>query len=90
MRISQKNLEIACSILNYTAKNGMPPTVDEIRNFVGLRSHSSIYAHLKRLQEEGIIDWDAGGARTLKVVQTDYVVREYERFVEEKSDYLYK
>ncbi|NBD24631.1 LexA family protein [Paenibacillus glycinis] len=91
MSLSQKSLEIACSILNYTAKRGMYPTVDEIRNFVGLRERATVYAHLNELQEEGVVDWENGESRTLKVLQTDYVAGEYDRLLKEKkNDYIYR
>ncbi|MBM7567229.1 transcriptional regulator [Paenibacillus sacheonensis] len=91
MRLSQKSLEIACSILNYQNKRGMPPTVDEIRNFVGLRNRSTVYAHLKKLKEEGVVDWVSGESRTLNVLRSDFVVSEYARLLHEKrSDYIYK
>jgi SOS-response transcriptional repressor LexA len=91
MILTQKSIEIACSILNYTNKRGMPPTVDEIRNFVGLRNRSTVYTHLKKLKQEGVVDWESGESRTLKVLQPDYVVSEYNRLLKEKrDDYIYR
>lgn len=43
------------SILQYQRVNGYAPTIREICKMVGVASTSSVYAHLKILEEKGYI-----------------------------------
>ena len=47
--ISEKQKQILTFIRDYTAEQGYPPSVREIAAAVGLRSPSSVHAHLKHL-----------------------------------------
>ena len=89
MDISYKSLEVAYEYF-VTAKKQMSPTVEELGRLVGLKTRNSVYNHLNRLKETGIITWDAGEARTLKVLLPEYVRSEYLAAVEKKKeDYVY-
>lgn len=46
--------------LNEAAANGLPPTVREICDATGLRSTSTVHAHLKALEEMGYISREKG------------------------------
>ena len=46
--------------LKSRAENGLPPTVREICQATGLKSTSSVHAHLKSLEKAGYITRDAG------------------------------
>ena len=55
-------------ILNYLRErmqDGVPPTVREICNATGLKSTSTVHAHLKTLEENGYISRDAGLNRSI-------------------------
>ena len=54
-KISKKQLEILEFIQKATRENGFPPSVREIAAAVGLRSPSTVHAHLKVLDREGSI-----------------------------------
>ena len=54
--LSEKQKQILAFIREYTDEQGYPPSVREIAAAVGLRSPSSVHAHLKRLQELGKLD----------------------------------
>lgn len=48
-------------------ETGLPPTVREICAATGLRSTSSVHAHLKSLEKAGLISRDAGLNRAIHV-----------------------
>lgn len=51
--------------LKSRAQGGLPPTVREICKATGLKSTSSVHAHLKTLEREGYISRDAGLNRAI-------------------------
>ncbi|WP_176707728.1 transcriptional regulator [Bacillus sp. FJAT-26390] len=56
-------------ITSFISSNQHPPTVQQITDAVGLQSKSTTHGHLVRLKEKGILDWDYGDARTLRLVE---------------------
>lgn len=64
--MKQKILEF---IISYIQLHGYPPTVREIGNGVGLKSKSSVHAHLIRMLNDGMIETDVGtgSARAIRV-----------------------
>lgn len=60
------------SIVLHIKKYGYPPTVREIGKMVSLKSTSSVYRHLKSLEEQGFIIND-GGSRAIYVVGWEFV-----------------
>lgn len=63
--ISEKQRSILEFIESYTDANGYPPSVREIGAAVGLRSPSSVHAHLKHLRELGYLEKQDHKTRTL-------------------------
>ena len=47
-------------IVDYIQEHGYPPTVREIGAGVGLRSTSSVYSHLQKMIDTGMLETDAG------------------------------
>lgn len=56
-------------IAAFTRQRGYPPTVDECREAAGLKSKSTVHAHLRTLQREGRLSQVPGSPRTLRVVE---------------------
>lgn len=54
--------------LKNRTQNGLPPTVREICTATGLKSTSSVHAHLRTLEREGYITRDAGLNRAIHLV----------------------
>ena len=54
-----------------TLPSGVPPTVREICNATGLRSTSTVHAHLKTLERLGYISRDAGLNRSIHIEGTE-------------------
>lgn len=42
-------------IVDFTAKQGYNPTMDQIGEGVGLRARSTVFKHLQRLEHEGLL-----------------------------------
>ena len=54
-------------IKDFVAGHGYPPTIREIGNHFGIQPNG-VNCHLRALQKRGIIDWNPGFARTLRIV----------------------
>lgn len=63
--ISEKQKQILTFIGEYTQQQGYPPSVREIAAAVGLRSPSSVHAHLKKLREVGYLEKDDHKTRAI-------------------------
>lgn len=55
-------------IKNYVKENQYPPTFREIGVAVGIKSTNTIYCHMHKLQEMGVVVLDESRARTIKIV----------------------
>jgi|SRR5579884_248552 len=67
--ISQRQKNILQYIQQHTDGHGYPPTVREIGEAVDLSSSSTVHAHLKALEERGLIKRDAVLTRAVKLTQ---------------------
>lgn len=65
-------------ITNYIQTHGYPPSVREIGAGVGLKSTSSVHAHLARMIEIGMLETDAevGASRAIRVPGYRFVKEE--------------
>jgi len=57
------------AIADFTEYYGWPPTLRELAADLGMFAHSSVDYHLRRLRDQGLVDWEDGKARTLRVVE---------------------
>ena len=62
-----KNQEKILSYLRKCAQKGLPPSVREICNATGLKSTSTVHAHLKTLEKKGYIARDTGLNRAIHI-----------------------
>lgn len=67
---SKKKMQILDFIRREIDDKGYPPSVREICLAVGLKSTSTVHAHLNRLEEEGYIRRDATKPRALELTDT--------------------
>lgn len=67
-KISAKQQEILDFMKLQILKKGYPPTVREICNAVNLRSTSSVFSHLNKLESEGYIKRDPAKPRAIEIV----------------------
>ncbi|HEY3332914.1 MAG TPA: transcriptional repressor LexA [Capsulimonadaceae bacterium] len=68
--ISQRQRAILDYIGRHIEQHGYPPTVREIGEAVKLSSSSTVHAHLKSLEERGLIQRDAVLTRAIKLTET--------------------
>ena len=67
-KISDKQQRILEYIKEYSLEHGYPPSVREIGAEMGLRSPSTVHAHLKKLQEAGWLEPSEHKSRALTPV----------------------
>ncbi len=67
-KISAKQQRILDYISEFSIEHGYPPSVREICAEMGLRSPSTVHAHLKKLQEAGYLETSTHKSRTLTPV----------------------
>lgn len=58
-------------IKEFIGEKGYSPTVRQIGKGVGLNSSSTVHAHLNNLRKEGLIDWEEGLVRTIRLIQKE-------------------
>ena len=61
--------EVLAFIRESTRDRGFPPTVREITRGVGLRATSALYVRLLRMQVKGLVTWQEGTARSIRVLE---------------------
>ena len=66
-RITAKQEQIFKFVRAFTEENGYPPSVREICKGIGLKSPSSVHAHLKSLENAGYIRRDANKTRAVSI-----------------------
>ncbi len=75
-QISQRQRAILEYIGQHIDRHGYPPTVREIGEAVNLSSSSTVHAHLKSLEERGLIQRDAVLTRAIKLTESKHTTFE--------------
>ncbi|MCX8052938.1 MAG: transcriptional repressor LexA [Armatimonadetes bacterium] len=68
VELTQRQRQILQYIVQHTETQGYPPTVREIGEGVNLSSSSTVHAHLKALEQAGLIRRDPVLTRAIRVV----------------------
>lgn len=71
-KISAKQEEILDFMKEQILKKGYPPTVREICKAVNLKSTSSVFAHLGKLEKNGYIRRDPAKPRAIEIVDDEF------------------
>lgn len=71
-KITEKQNSILQYIKSEILAKGYPPSVREICNAVGLKSTSSVHAHLESLEKNGYIHRDPTKPRAIEIVDDDF------------------
>ena len=66
--MTEKQQNVYESIMQYQRVNGYAPTIREICKMVGVASTSSVYAHLKILEEKGYIARKMDASRAIAIL----------------------
>lgn len=59
-------------LIKYIKEYGYAPSVRELAEGVGLKSSSSAYNHLSKLEEEGKIEMRGNSSRAIKIVGYEF------------------
>ena len=71
-RMREKDEDIFNIIVKLMENKCTSPTVLEIKRAAGMNSTSTTLQYLRRLKEQGYIDWEPKRPRTLKIVKNMY------------------
>ena len=75
-KITTKQKEILEYIKNTILSKGYPPAVREICEAVGLRSTSSVHAHLETLEKNGYIRRNPSKPRCIEIVDDSLILQD--------------
>lgn len=67
--MTRKQLEVLNTIKDYIDREGIPPTVRELCDIVGLKSSSTMHGYIKRLENQGYISMIKGSPRSIRIVK---------------------
>ncbi len=67
--LPSRQQEIYDFIVDFTDLHGYPPSVREIASAVNLKSPSTVYFHMQKLREAGLITSEEGKPRAMKVIE---------------------
>ena len=77
-RITSKQQQILDYIKEEILKRGYPPAVREICEAVGLKSTSSVHAHLESLEKKGYIRRDPSKTRAIEIIDDSFNITRQE------------
>jgi repressor LexA len=70
-RMDETDQQILKAIKLLIRKEKHAPTVREITKAAGMKSTSTTFAYLQRLQRQGLIDWQPQSWRTLRLIEEE-------------------
>ena len=71
-KLTDKDYELLDYIKENIMKKGFPPTVREMCKFSGLSSTSSVFAHLNKLEANGLIKRDPAKPRCIEITDDSF------------------
>lgn len=60
--------DVVQQIISLTEEHGYPPTLAELATALGLRNRMTVHQHVAALKKKGLVHWEPGLNRSLKVV----------------------
>ena len=84
-RITSKQQQILDYIKEEILKRGYPPAVREICEAVGLKSTSSVHAHLESLEKKGFIRRDPSKTRAIEIIDDSFTTDDFIAFCSERG-----
>ena len=66
-RSRDRQQQMLYAIEAFTRTNGCAPTLRELAALIGMRTPSAVRFQLDRLRDAGLVDWQDGKARTLRL-----------------------
>ena len=62
--------EVVRLIVELTEQHGYPPTLAELAKSMGLRNRMTVHQHVAALKKKGIVRWEPGLNRSLRVIDS--------------------
>lgn len=69
--LTKREKEVLKATIDYIEKHGYVLSVREIGDIIGLKSSSTVYSHLTKLEDKGYIERKSNSPRTIKVLRTE-------------------
>ncbi len=70
-KLTRKQTEVLKALCEFIDKKGFPPSYRDLMKIVNLKSSSTIKRHLDNLKTKGLITWEPGLPRTLKIISRE-------------------
>ncbi|MDM5335685.1 helix-turn-helix domain-containing protein [Fictibacillus enclensis] len=70
-KLSARQQIVLEAIKLFIVTHHYPPTVREIAEMVGVTSTKIVLEYLERLRREGLVSWEEGRPRTLKIIHSE-------------------
>lgn len=83
--LNRKQQQILDFMKQEILTRGFPPSVREICSAVGLKSTSSVHAHLEALEKKGYIRKDATKPRAIEILDSDFNRERLQRYYSESD-----
>lgn len=68
MEISEKSIKLYFEMVKFMAKNGVPPTIRELKTALGYSSASTVIHHLHELKRAGMVVEAGDGHRARSIL----------------------
>src|SRR6516225_1674274 len=78
--------EVLTLIVQLTEEHGYPPTLAELAKAMGLRNRMTVHQHVVALKKKGLVRWEPGLNRSLRVINGDEASFGQETFSEDEPD----
>jgi len=70
--LTARQSEILDFVKDYLVERGMPPTIEEIRVAIGVRSANGVREHLRALERKGALELVSGVSRGIRLVENPF------------------
>lgn len=71
--LTEKEYETYMFLIDYIKENGYAPSYQEIAEEFGLKSTSTVYERMKKLERKGKIEIKSGQPRAIKIIGYKFV-----------------
>lgn len=62
-------MQVLDAIMQFTREHKYPPSVRDLCDMLNLSSASTVHGYLERLKIQGLLTWEPGSPRTLRVLE---------------------
>lgn len=67
-KVYVRDLDVYLAVQAFIAQSGHSPSLRQIAKIVGLNTASTVRMHLTTLKNKGLISWNEGEPRTVRVI----------------------